>query len=48
MNITRRALGFIATTLLVATSLSAWSDTLDTIKQRKKILIAVDIGAPPY
>lgn len=48
MNFTRRAFGFLATTLLIATSASAWSDTLDTIKQRKKILIAVDIGAPPY
>jgi polar amino acid transport system substrate-binding protein len=48
MKITRRAIGFIATTALLAASASAWSDTLDTIKQRKKILIAVDIGAPPY
>ncbi len=48
MKFTRHALGFIATLLLLATSAGAFSDTLDTIKQRKKILIAVDIGAPPY
>lgn len=33
---------------LVGASLAAAADTLDTIRQRKKILIAVDIGAPPY
>jgi polar amino acid transport system substrate-binding protein len=34
-------------TLLGSASLS-FADTLDTIKQRKKILVAVDIGAPPF
>ncbi|MDB5772430.1 MAG: extracellular solute-binding protein family 3 [Burkholderia sp.] len=43
---------FVIGSLLTASMLSlssfAAADTLDTIKQRKKILIAVDIGAPPY
>jgi polar amino acid transport system substrate-binding protein len=33
---------------LVSLSSFAKADTLDTIRQRKKIMIAVDIGAPPY
>jgi polar amino acid transport system substrate-binding protein len=37
----------LAMTLLSSASLS-FADTLDTIKQRKKILVAVDIGAPPF
>ncbi|MGO4330175.1 transporter substrate-binding domain-containing protein [Cupriavidus sp. 2TAF22] len=48
MHINRRLLGSFAALLLAGASASAWSDTLDTIKQRKKILVAVDIGAPPY
>jgi polar amino acid transport system substrate-binding protein len=43
-----RTLGLLATTLALAAPTVALSDTLDTIKQRKKILVAVDIGAPPY
>jgi polar amino acid transport system substrate-binding protein len=43
-----RTLGLGVTGLLLAVSTSAWSDTLDTIKQRKKILVGVDIGAPPF
>jgi polar amino acid transport system substrate-binding protein len=37
----------LAVTLLGSASMS-FADTLDTIKQRKKILVAVDIGAPPF
>src|SRR4051794_26331580 len=37
----------LAVTLLSSASLS-FADTLDTIKQRKKILVAVDIGVPPF
>ncbi|AJG17463.1 transporter substrate-binding domain-containing protein [Cupriavidus basilensis] len=48
MHLNHRLLGSLAALLLVGASVSAWSDTLDTIKQRKKILVAVDIGAPPY
>lgn len=33
---------------LVGASLAASADTLDSIKQKKKILVGVDIGAPPY
>jgi polar amino acid transport system substrate-binding protein len=43
-----RTLGLLATTFALAVPGAALADTLDTIKQRKKILIAVDIGAPPY
>ena len=43
-----RTLGFIAASLALAIPTVARPDTLDTIKERKKILIAVDIGAPPY
>lgn len=48
MHIAHRIFGIATVSLLMAVPASAWSDTLDTIKQRKKILIAVDIGAPPY
>jgi polar amino acid transport system substrate-binding protein len=49
MKLSRRILGAAAASLcLMALSANALSDTLDTIKQRKKVLIAVDIGAPPY
>lgn len=37
----------LAVTLMSQASFS-FADTLDTIKQRKKILVAVDIGAPPF
>ncbi|RJG02429.1 transporter substrate-binding domain-containing protein [Noviherbaspirillum sedimenti] len=37
----------LAMTLLGSASLS-FADALDTIKKRKKILVAVDIGAPPF
>jgi len=43
----RHALAAIAA-VCAAAALPVHADTLDTIKQRKKILIAVDIGAPPY
>ena len=52
MNTLRRhTLGALAALTAVCTlgaALPAHANTLDTIKQRKKILIAVDIGAPPY
>ena len=48
MKTTRRTLNAVAALCLLGCASLAWSDTLDTIKQRKKILIAVDIGAPPY
>lgn len=48
MKFNRRILTALAALCLAGVSAAAWSDTLDTIKQRKKVLIAVDIGAPPY
>lgn len=48
MKTTRRTLNTVAALCLLGCTTMVWSDTLDTIKQRKKILIAVDIGAPPY
>lgn len=48
MTTTRRTLNTLAALCLLGCTTLVWSDTLDTIKQRKKILIAVDIGAPPY
>ena len=48
MNIIRRTLSATTVAVLLGLSVNAWADTLDTIKQRKKILVAVDIGAPPY
>ncbi|MEJ8825375.1 transporter substrate-binding domain-containing protein [Variovorax humicola] len=48
MPFTRRQLAFLASVLLLGATATASADTLDTIKQRKKVLIAVDIGAPPY
>lgn len=48
MTFTRRHIALLASALLLGASASASADTLDTIKQRKKIMIAVDIGAPPY
>lgn len=48
MKTTRRTLNALTALCLLGCTTLAWSDTLDTIKQRKKILIAVDIGAPPY
>jgi polar amino acid transport system substrate-binding protein len=39
--------GMLALSLLGSATLAS-ADTLDTIKQRKKILVAVDIGAPPF
>jgi polar amino acid transport system substrate-binding protein len=49
VKLNRRILAAAAASLcLIGLSANAWSDTLDTIKQRKKVLIAVDIGAPPY
>lgn len=48
MKTTRRTITTITALCLLGAANLAWSDTLDTIKQRKKILIAVDIGAPPY
>jgi len=41
-------LASLTAVLLLGTALTASADTLDTIRQRKKILVAVDIGAPPY
>ncbi|EIM29922.1 transporter substrate-binding domain-containing protein [Microvirga lotononidis] len=51
MNATwfRRAIG--ATALLGLTTLittPGWADALDTIMQRKKILVAIDLGNPPH
>ena len=48
MTIQRRALLALSALCLSGVTTAALADTLDTIKQRKKILIAVDIGAPPY
>lgn len=50
MNIVRRrAIHIFAAAATICTlGVSAHANTLDTIKQRKKILVAVDIGAPPY
>ena len=51
MKLTRRltsALSTLTVVCLLGTATAAHADTLDTIKERKKILIAVDIGAPPY
>lgn len=48
MTFTRRTLSSLVAVCLLGASALATADTLDTIKQRKKILIAVDIGAPPY
>lgn len=48
MNIARRTLATVTALCLLGIGAAASADTLDTIKQRKKILIAVDIGAPPY
>lgn len=47
MNYRRYLFATLAALLLAGTS-AASADTLDTIKQRKKILVAVDISAPPY
>lgn len=38
----------VAAFVLAGLGAAAHADTLDNIKQRKKILVAVDIGAPPY
>lgn len=43
-----RILASLAAVLCLGVSAAASADTLDQIKQRKKILVAVDIGAPPY
>lgn len=50
MNISRRAFLVGATGLAVAGSLAlpAFADTLEEIKKRNKILIAVDLGSPPF
>jgi polar amino acid transport system substrate-binding protein len=48
MNPALRIFGLLAASLALAIPTAALSDTLDTIKQRKKILVGVDIGAPPY
>jgi polar amino acid transport system substrate-binding protein len=49
MHLNRRLAMITAGLALVASATSALAaDTLEAIKQRKKILIAVDIGAPPY
>ncbi len=48
MKLQRRILTTVAALCLAGISVTASADTLDTIKQRKKVLIAVDIGAPPY
>ena len=48
MKFNRRILTTVAALCLAGVSVAASADTLDTIKQRKKVLIAVDIGAPPY
>jgi polar amino acid transport system substrate-binding protein len=52
MNIFRRhtlcAIAAMAAACTLGAASPAHADTLDTIKQRKKILVAVDIGAPPY
>lgn len=48
MKFHRHLLSAVATLCLMGISAAASADTLDTIKQRKKVLIAVDIGAPPY
>lgn len=48
MTLNRRLLTAVAALCLAGVSVAASADTLDTIKQRKKVLIAVDIGAPPY
>jgi len=48
MKIIRSIVTAFASLCLIAAATSASADTLDTIKQRKKVLIAVDIGAPPY
>ena len=48
MYFTRRTFTTLAALCLVSLSTMAAADTLDTIKQRNKIRVAVDIGAPPY
>ncbi len=48
MKFNRRILTAAAALCLAGIAVAASADTLDTIKQRKKVLIAVDIGAPPY
>lgn len=48
MTFLRRTLATVAALTLLGTTLNVQADTLDTIKQRKKILVAVDISAPPY
>jgi polar amino acid transport system substrate-binding protein len=40
--------GSVLSLCLMAFSSLAAADTLDTIRQRKKIIIAVDIGTPPF
>lgn len=44
----RFVLGSLLAMTLASSASLAFADTLDTIKQRKKILVAVDIGAPPF
>ncbi|SCU73421.1 ABC transporter periplasmic protein [Cupriavidus necator] len=49
MKFTRRLfLGLAALLLGVGATMAHAANALDTIKQRKKILVAVDIGGPPY
>lgn len=44
----QRLFASLSALLCLGASAAASADTLDQIKQRKKILVAVDIGAPPY
>ena len=49
MKLNRRTFSALAALLLGAgATIAHAANALDTIKERKKILIAVDIGAPPY
>ncbi|WP_431819444.1 transporter substrate-binding domain-containing protein [Burkholderia sp. F1] len=48
MKTVARMFAALAASCLLATSASAWSNTLEAIKQRQKIIVAVDISAPPY
>lgn len=48
MKILSRLLSALVASSLLLASAGAWSNTLETIRQRQKILVGVDISAPPY